>query len=86
MSNGSQYLLTDSLQRLILGHMTSRVANNNLEHYQNLPAFVIKMLALNKVICYRCLKEIEVNTFYRSGPSARIKKYYHPECLESLYQ
>ena len=82
-SSQVQKLMTLHLEKSILELMSRRVSDS----WTNLPEFVIKMLASNKVVCHKCLNEIELGSYYRSaGSSARIRKYYHPECLERLWQ
>lgn len=81
-----QKLMTDHLRKRILysvGIKVSSYRSNNPKHSDT----IIKMLASNKVICYKCGCSIEPQTFYNStAPGGRISKYYHPECMDSLYQ
>jgi len=54
--------------------------------YRKIPDYIEQMLALNNVFCYRCRNEIELGSAYDTAGTAARLKYYHHECLDSLYQ
>lgn len=83
-SSQEEKVLNKSIQQSTLELMSMRMES---WRYRTLPSYVEKTLALNKVICYRCMDEIELGSIFKSGGSgARVRKYYHSDCFNGLYQ
>ena len=77
-------IMTNYSQASILNLMSRRVHNFR---FRKIPDFIEHMLALNKVICYKCRNQIKVGTHYNTSTKGNtIRKHYHSKCLERLYQ
>ena len=76
-------IMTKGMPNRILALMNRRIDNYK---WEALPDFVVQMLSLNKVICYKCRNPIQVGSTYAAASGGRIRKYYHEKCWESLFQ
>ena len=75
-------ILTKGMPNRILALMNRRIDNYK---WESLPDFVEQMLALNKVICYKCRKPIDVGSYLNAASGGRSRKYYHGKCWEGLF-
>ena len=78
-------LLTFKHQRNILGRVSKALEKTE----KDIPDYAQKMLSFDKVYCYKCYLEIEINQHYQkgghTGPTRTWSKYYHGDCYEALF-
>lgn len=48
--------------------------------------YLEKMLSLNMLVCFKCMKQIKIGQEYTYIlTKVRLRKYYHAECYEKMF-
>ena len=80
-------LVTLRLQRTLLGRISTSV--KKYEGFVPLPNYIEKMMAFDKIFCFKCGSEIELMDFYDKskamGRGKKWVKYYHKICYDKLF-